>query len=131
MRHYSGMRYDERPTDSTPRSTDELPPTPLRDRNIPADAWTEAPLELLRLGADLPGAPVAEYKRRIGPWILWRAGPAKHADARYWACHRDDLTQSFTLRLFADGTASGIGPDGRTHDRFRAWKEALRDAAAQ
>lgn len=125
------MRYDERPTDSTPRSTHELPPTPLRDRNIPADAWVEAPEELLRLGDDLPGAPVAEYKRRIGAWLLWRAGPAKGADARYWACRDDDLTSSFTLRLFADGTASGTGPDGRVHDRFRAWKEALRDARPQ
>jgi hypothetical protein len=125
------MRYDERPSDPTPRSTSELPPTPLRDRNVPADAWIEAPPELLQLGADLPGSPVAEYKRRIGPWILWRAGPAKHADARYWACHEDDLGRSFTLRLFPDGTASGVGPDGRTHDRFRAWKEALRDAAPQ
>jgi len=125
------MRYDERPSDPTPRSTSELPPTPLRDRNVPADAWIEAPPELLQLGADLPGSPVAEYKRRIGPWILWRAGLAKHADARYWACHEDDLGRSFTLRLFPDGTASGVGPDGRTHDRFRAWKEALRDAPPQ
>ena len=121
------MRYDQRPSDPTPRSTDDLPPTPLRDRNIPATAWTEAPAELLRLGADLPDAPVAEYKRRIGPWILWRAGPAKDADARYWVCHCDDLSLQFTLRLFADGSASGIGPDGRTHERFRAWKESLRD----
>lgn len=125
------MRYDERPIDPTPRSTGELPPTPLRDRNVPATAWIEAPDALLQLGADLPGSPTAEYKRRIGPWILWRAGPAKHADARYWACHEDDLTMAFTLRLFADGTASGVGPDQRTHDRFRAWKESLRDAPTQ
>jgi len=125
------MRYDERPTDPTPRATGELPPTPLRDRNVPATAWIEAPDELLQLGADLTGSPIAEYKRRIGPWILWRAGPAKHADARYWAAHEDDLSRSFTLRLFPDGTASGVGPDGRTHDRFRAWKESLRDASSQ
>jgi hypothetical protein len=123
------MRYDERPTDPTQRTTTDLPPTPLRDRNIPADAWIEAPDSLRTLGADLPGAPQAEYKRRIGPWILWRAGPAKGADARYWACHEGDLTRSFTFRLFADGSASGIGPDGVHHDRFRAWKESLRDAS--
>ena len=122
------MRYDERPTDPTPRSTDELPPTPLRDRNIPATAWTEAPADLLALGGDLPGAPVAEYKRRIGPWILWRAGPAKGGDARYWAARATDLTTGCTFRLFADGSGSGTGPDGVTHRSFRAWKEALRDA---
>ena len=123
------MRYDERPTDPTKRSTDDLPPTPLRDRNIPATAWIEAPEQLLRLGGDLPGSPIAEYKRRIGSWVQWRAGPAKGGDARYWACLETDLVTSFTFRLFADGTASGVGPDGRTHDRFRAWKEALRDHA--
>jgi hypothetical protein len=123
------MRYDERPTDPTARSTDDLPPTPLRDRNVQATAWIEAPEQLLRLGADLTGSPIAEYKRRIGPWILWRAGPAKGGDARYWACLDTDLATSFTFRLFADGTASGVGPDGRTPDRFRAWKEALRDHA--
>ena len=81
------VRYDERPTDHSVVHTADLPPTPIRDRNIPATAWVEAPESLLGLGADLPGGPVAEYKRRIGPWILWRAGPAKHGDARYWAQH--------------------------------------------
>ena len=79
------MRYDERPIDDTPIHTADLPPTPIRDRNIPATAWVEAPESLLTLGDDLPDRPVAEYKRRIGPWLLWRAGPAKGADARYWA----------------------------------------------
>ena len=83
--------------------------------------------DLLALGDDLPGRPTAEYKRRIGPWILWRAGPAKHGDARYWAAHSDDLTRAFTLRLFPDGSAQGAGPSVERHDRFRAWKEDLRD----
>lgn len=122
------MRYDERPTDPTPVHTDDLPDTPVRDRNIPAGAWVEAPASLLSLGTDLPGRPEAEFKRRIGPWILWRAGPAKDADARYWAAHRDDLTRVFTFRLFPDGSGEGRGPDGVTVDRFRAWKESLRDA---
>ncbi len=122
------MRYDQRPADDTPVHTIDLPPTPIRDRNIPATAWVEAPASLLSLGDDLPGRPVADYKRRIGPWLLWRAGPAKHGDARYWAAHHDDLARSFTLRLFADGSATGTGPSGATHDRFRAWKEDLRDS---
>ena len=49
------MRYDERPVDDTPVHTADLPPTPVRDRNIPATAWVEAPADLLALGADLPG----------------------------------------------------------------------------
>jgi len=121
------LPYDQRPVDDTPVRTADLPPTPIRDRNIPATAWVGAPASLLALGDDLPGRPVAEYKRRIGPWILWRAGPASKGDARYWAAHLDDLERAFTLRLFPDGSAQGAGPSGTVHDRFRAWKEDLRD----
>jgi hypothetical protein len=125
------MRYDERPTDRTPLHTADLPVTPVRDRNIPAGAWVEAPTSLRRAGADLPGAPEAHYKRRIGPWLLWRAGPARRADARYWACLADDLARVVTIRMYADGTATGVGPSGNSFDRFRAWKEDLRDHPAQ
>ena len=121
------LPYDERPTDDTPVHTADLPPTPIRDRNIPATAWVEAPDHLTSLGEDLPGRPVAEYKRRIGPWILWRAGPASKGDARYWAAHEDDLERAYVLRLFPDGSAEGTGPSGTVHERFRAWKEDLRD----
>ena len=86
--HDGAMRYDERPADHTPVHTADLPPTPVRDRNIVATAWVEAPDDLLRLGDDLPGTPVADYKRRIGDWLLWRAGPATGGDARYWAARR-------------------------------------------
>ncbi len=121
------LRYDQRPADDTPIHTVDLPPTPVRDRNIPATAWVEAPADLLTLGADLPGTPVAEYKRRIGPWLLWRSGPASGGDARYWAALADDTTHAFTLRLLPDGGAEGAGPSGTVHQRFRAWKEDLRD----
>jgi hypothetical protein len=121
------VRYDERPADHTPIHTDELPPTPVRDRNIVATAWIEAPESLLALGHDLPGRPVAEYKRRIGRWLLWRAGPATGGDARYWAAPDDRLSDHVTLRLHPDGAADGCGPSGTRHDRFRAWKEDLRD----
>jgi hypothetical protein len=121
------VRYDERPVDDSPVHTAELPDTPVRDRNIPATAWIEAPATLLALGDDLPGRPTAEYKRRIGPWLLWRAGPATGGDARYWAA--DERTgREFTLRLHPDGSAEGLGPSGVTHTRFRSWKEDLRDA---
>lgn len=123
----SALPYDQRPTDDTPVHTDDLPPTPIRDRNIPATAWVEAPDSLLTLGDDLPGTPVAEYKRRIGPWLLWRSGPASKGDARYWVAHADDLTRTHTLRLFPDATANGTGPSGERHAKFRSWKEDLRD----
>ena len=119
------MRYDERPIDSTPIHTVDLPPTPVRDRNIPATAWVEAPSELLGLGEQLEGMPVAEYKRRLGPWLLWRAGPAKGDHAEYFACHCDDLGLQFTLHLFPDGTADGVGPSGQRHTKFRSWKQDL------
>jgi hypothetical protein len=119
------LPYHQRPEDASAVSTADLPPTPLRDRNIPATAWREAPLELLRLGDDLPGRPVATYKRRLGPWLLWRAGPATHADARYWVARADDLTDEHTFRLFPDGSGDGLGPSGVRHARFRAWKEDL------
>jgi hypothetical protein len=119
------LPYDRRPEDASPVSTADLPPPPLRDRNIPATAWREAPPEMLLLGDDLPGQPVATYKRRIGPWLLWRAGPATHADARYWAARADDLTDQHTFRLFPDGSGDGLGPSGARHVRFRAWKEDL------
>jgi hypothetical protein len=116
------VRYDERPDDNTPISTADLPATPVRDRNIKATSWREAPPELLQLGDDLPGRPVADYKRRIGDWYLWRAGPATGGDARYFAT---DLERQVTFRLYPDGSADGDGPDGSHHTRFRSWKESL------
>lgn len=118
----------ERPLDHTPVHTADLPPTPTRDRAIPATAWAEAPADLLALGADLPDAPVARYLRRIGPWLLWRAGPPSKGDARLWAARSDDLADAHTFRLFPDGRGAGTGPSGATHERFRTWKEDLRDA---
>jgi hypothetical protein len=123
------LRYDQRPDDDTPIHTEDLPPTPVRDRNIPATAWVEAPEDLLALGDDLPGTPRADYKRRIGPWLLWRAGPATGADARYWAARADDLADAHTFRLFPTGDGEGTGPSGASHTRFRTWKEDLRDHA--
>ncbi|MFN8024070.1 MAG: hypothetical protein U0Q03_21240 [Acidimicrobiales bacterium] len=119
------LRYDERPDDTTPVHTDALPDTPTRDRNIVARAWIEAPPELLALGDDLPGRPYATYKRRIGDWLLWRAGPASGGDARYWACRSDDLSTQTTFRLFPDNSGDGTGPSGAHHTRFRTWKEDL------
>jgi len=118
---------DQRPVDSTPVHTAELPPLPTRDRNIPASAWVEAPTAVLevasRHGLDTGDA---MYKREINGWLLWRSGPAK-GDAVYVAVRRHDLTRTFEFVLRAGGDSGGAGPDGRPHDRFRSWKEALRD----
>ncbi|HLF40832.1 MAG TPA: hypothetical protein VI854_05075 [Acidimicrobiia bacterium] len=118
---------EDRPLVETDHHTEDLPATPQRDRTIPAGRWVEAPAELKSLGEDI-GAPVVAYKRRIGRWLLWRAGPAAKADARYMALASDDLADQYTFRLFPDGTGEGIGPDGVRHTRFRSWKEALRDS---
>jgi hypothetical protein len=123
----TALPYDQRPDDATPVHTTDLPPTPQRDRNIPATAWVEAPSALLHAGDEF-GGPVARYKRRIGRWLLWRSGPANHADARYLAIAADDLDTTYAFRLFADGTGEGTGPSGAAHTRFRTWKEDLRDA---
>ena len=119
------LRYDQRPEDHTPLTTAELPATPTRNRNIVATAWTEAPAQLLMLGDDLADRPLATFKRRIGVWVLWRAGPATGSDARYWAADAMDLCRQCTFRLFPDGSGHGVGPSGTMHTRFRTWKEDL------
>jgi len=103
---------DQRPFDDTPVHTEDLPDLPTRDRNISVEAWIEAP-------------DVVRSSGRIGPWLLWRAGPARRADARYVAVHADDLSRHHTFRLFPDGAGDGTGPSGVRHTRFRAWKEDL------
>jgi hypothetical protein len=120
---------EERPPTDHDWHTADLPATPQRDFLIPAERWVEAPPELRALGADL-GIELVAYKRRIHQFLLWRAGPATGADARYLAVDSGDVTQQFSFRLFADGSGTGAGPDGVTHTRFRTWKESLRDAAA-
>lgn len=123
----NALPYDQRPTDDSAVHTAELPATPQRDRNIPARAWAEAPESLLTLGDELPDRPEPFYKRRIGPWLLWRAGPATKAEAIYWAAREDDLGSAVTFRLHANGSGEGVGPSGASHTRFRSWKEDLRD----
>jgi hypothetical protein len=120
---------EQRPPVDRDYHTADLPPLPQRAYLIPATRWIEAPAELVTLGDDL-GIDLVAYKRRIGRYLLWRAGPASGADARYCAIAVDDLDRRFEFRLFADGTGEGEGPDGVRHARFRTWKEALRDDAS-
>ena len=116
----------KRPINDTPVHTTDLPDLPIATYNIPASAWVEAPQALLDAGADI-GQPDIMYKRRIGPWLLWRAGPARKADARYVAIHCDDLTRIHTFRIYPDGGGDGVGPSGTDHVRFRTWKEELNE----
>jgi len=125
----SAVAADDRPFDFTPIDTGDLPATPTRDRNIAATAWTQAPPALLCLGGPLGiAAEATAYKRRIGNWLLWRAGPAR-GPARYLAIDSADLTRQFSFTLDADGGGDrdhgGTGPSGVEHTRFRAWKEDL------
>ena len=108
----------ERPIDATPVHTAGLPDTPTRDRSIPAAAWVEAPLALRALDD-------ARYLRRIGPWLLWRAGDAR-GPATYWTCLAERPDVQHTFELFDDGSGAGRGPTSE-HERFRTWKEDLRD----
>jgi hypothetical protein len=118
---------EDRPPVASDYHTEDLPPLPQRDYLIPAERWVEAPRDLRELGADF-GVTLVAYKRRIGRYLLWRAGPASRADARYMALAADDLDERFTFRLWPDGRGEGVSADGRTHERFRTWKEALLDA---
>lgn len=116
---------DERPYDLSPVDTDDLPATPTRDRNIAASAWQQAPAALLDLGDDLGiGPDRTAYKRRIGDWLLWRAGPAR-GPARYMAIDVHDLDQRCTFFLDGAKNDTGRGPSGTEHTRFRTWKEDL------
>jgi hypothetical protein len=119
---------EDRPPVAVDYHTEDLPPLPQRDYLIPAERWVEAPRELRELGADI-GISLVAYKRRLGRYLLWRAGPASRADARYMAIAADDLDERYTFRLRPDGSGEGVGADGRTHERFRTWKEALLERA--
>jgi len=121
----AAISADDRPFDFTPIDTEDLPPTPTRDRNIAATAWNQAPASLLALGEPLGvTADATAYKRRIGDWLLWRAGPAR-GPSRYLAIDSTDLSRRFVFVLGADGSHQGTGPSGQEHDRFRSWKEDL------
>lgn len=119
-----------RPIDDTPFHTADLPSLPTRDRRMPASAWIEAPERARHLGDDI-GHDLVTYKRRIGEWYLWRAGPASGGDARYLALHVDDLGRQHEFRLHPDGSGEGTGPDGAVQTRFRGWKESLLAASGR
>jgi hypothetical protein len=113
-----------RPLDLTPVETHQLPITPPADRNIPAEAWVDAPPELLTLGEDF-GEPTVLYLRQIGPFLVWRAGSGTaHAESRWMALDLGDLGRRFVFHQSTDGTGDGEGPGGG-HARFRTWKEDL------
>ncbi len=115
------LPINERPFTERRYQTHELPDTPTRHFRIPASGWIDAPEVLLTLGDEL-GVPV-EYKRRIGRFFLWRAGPPVGRSI-YLAIYVDDTDRFFRFDL--DGrTGHGRGPDNVEHVRFRTWKESL------
>lgn len=111
----------ERPFTTERYHTSQLPDTPTRSFRIPATGWIEAPAEVLELGDEL-GEPV-EYKRRIGRYLLWRAGPPV-GEAIYLAVDAVDHARCYRFRL-SGRTGHGEAPGGSHHTRFRTWKEAL------
>ena len=125
----TALPYDQRPDDDTPLHTDDLPPTPVRDRNIPATAWIEAPAAVRGLGDDLPGTAgrVLQAADRTVAAVAGGAGNRRRRRGTGQA-NAADLDDAFTFRLFPDGNGEGVGPSGQTHVRFRTWKEDLRDA---
>lgn len=121
-----GIPVGERPfLEDSSFHTADLPDTPQRTYRIPAFAWVEAPEDLLHLGDEL-NEPV-EYKRRIGHFLLWRAGPPV-GEAVYMAVDAGDPTITYRFRL-SGKTGRGRGPDGSEHSRFRTWKESLLEAS--
>jgi len=119
------MPAEDRPLIDHMVHTHELPPLPQRESRIIASQWIEAPNEIRTLGDDLQADP--GYLRGIGRYLLWRAGPAVRARARYGAVDSTDLKRIWTFELDANGNGEGLGPDGIIHSRFRTWKESLRD----
>jgi hypothetical protein len=105
--------------------TAELPPLPQRTTMIPATRWVEAPDAIRHLGDEI-GVELVSYIRRIGRYLLWRAGRAAGEPARYAAVAADDLDEVWRFALDADGTGAGLGPDGVEHHRFRDWKLSLK-----
>lgn len=113
-------RVEDRPFLVGRFHTEDLPATPQRDYRIAPTSWVEAPESVLRLGDPL-GEPV-EYKRRIGRFLLWRAGPPV-GESAYLAI---DPTTGETFRFDLHGKdGEGTGADGRPYTRFRTWKESL------
>ncbi len=122
MTERSSLPVHQRPFTDVLFTTEELPDTPQPDHRIPATGWVDAPDELLTLGQSID-EPV-EYKRRIHGWLLWRAGPPV-GEARYLAI---DPWSGAMVRFDLHGKRGrGTGPDGSAHERFRTWKESLRD----
>ena len=85
---------EDRPPTERDWHTDELPATAATRLPDPGrHAGSRRRPALRTLGADL-GVELVAYKRRIGRYLLWRAGPAVRADARYMAIAADDLDRA-------------------------------------
>ena len=90
----------------------------------------EGPLEALRLPTpkEPPPEEIALLRARFSE-LLARLKELLEAREALYAALAHDLDVQCTFRLFPDGTGDGRGPTGTRHDRFRTWKEDLRDHA--
>ena len=116
------MPAEDRPLDATPFTTAALPDTPHARPTDPGDRWRQAPPELLALDPRR-----RRYLRRIGPWLLWRSGPATHDHATYWVARGGRPRRAAHPAPAAGRIGRRSGPSGARPSRFRTWKEDLRD----
>ena len=120
------LRYDQRPADHTPIHTEALPPTPIRDRNIVATAWIEAPEQLLTLGrrsAEPTGGRVQAADRRLAA-VAGGSGRGRRRPLLGGPRRRSHRSNT---RFGCSQTtpATALGPAGSGTRSSDPWKEDL------
>ena len=107
------LRYDERPYDETPVHTEDLPATPVRDRNIPPRPGSRRPPSCGRW-ATTCRAPMADYKRRIGPVAAVAGRPGDRRRRPLLGGPEPTTWRStYTFRLFPSGDGAGAARAAR------------------
>ena len=107
------LRDDERPDDDTPVHTPNCRPRRRATTTSRRPRGWRRPPNCWRWARTPPTRPVADYKRRIGPWLLWRARPATGGDARYWAALADDFAVATRSACSSTARGAGSGPERR------------------
>jgi len=102
---------EERPPTERDWHTDELPPNSAARLPDSRDALGRGNrMSCGPLGADF-GVDLVAFKRRIHRYLLWRAGPAVHADAEYMAIDADEPG--------AAASPTGSSPTARVREPVR------------
>ena len=120
------------PPTSAPSTPPPCTPTPCRPPRSATATSPPAPGSRRRRPSCTAAPTCREPRRRCtsaasAAGCCGAPGPPTTADARYVAVDAGDLEVAYSYRLFPDGSGTGTGPSGATHDRFRSWKEDLRD----